>query len=231
MPVYKDNKAGTWYVSKRYQDWDGKERRLFKRNFATKKEAKEYESSFISQKKGNPSIRFRDFIEIYYEDRRQNTKPSTFLTKKNVIENCIRPYFDDFRLADITPKEVMKWQNMMLTKTCKTGRKYSKETLRATHAQLSSIFNHAVRYYGLHMNPAQIVGTIKNDEMKEPEVWTVDEYRRFSEAISNKPIIYMAFEVLFWCGLRIGPSVSCTCGLSRPAFEDRRAHGLDTGRH
>ena len=84
MPVYKDNKTGTWYVSKRYQDWDGKERRLFKRNFATKKEAKEYESSFISQKKGNPSIRFRDFIEIYYEDRRQNTKPSTFLTKKNV---------------------------------------------------------------------------------------------------------------------------------------------------
>jgi hypothetical protein len=111
MPVYKDNKTGTWYVSKRYQDWDGKERRLFKRNFATKKEAKEYESSFISQKKGNPSIRFRDFIEIYYEDRRQNTKPSTFLTKKNVIENCIRPYFDDFRLADITPKEVMNLED------------------------------------------------------------------------------------------------------------------------
>ena len=210
MPVYKDNKTGTWYVSKRYQDWDGKERRLFKRNFATKKEAKEYESSFISQKKGNPSIRFRDFIEIYYEDRRQNTKPSTFLTKKNVIETCIRPYFDNFRLADITPKEVMKWQNAMLNKTCKTGRKYSKETLRATHAQLSSIFNHAVRYYGLYMNPAQIVGTIKNDEVKEPNVWTVDEYRRFSEAISNKPIIYMAFEVLFWCGLRIGELMALT---------------------
>ena len=123
MPVYKDDKTNTWYVSKRYVDWDSKDKRLFKRNYATKREAKEYEASFLAQKKGNPSVRFGDFIEIYYEDRKQNTKLSTFLTKKNVIETCIRPYFENFRLIDITPKEVMKWQNMMLNKVSKTGRK------------------------------------------------------------------------------------------------------------
>ena len=67
-----------------------------------------------------------------------------------------------------------------------------------------------MRYYGLQRNPAQIVGTFKNDEVKEPEVWTVDEYRRFSEAVSDKPIIYTAFEVLFWCGLRIGELMALT---------------------
>lgn len=35
MPVYKDESSGTWYVSKRYVDWQGKNKRLFKRNFAT----------------------------------------------------------------------------------------------------------------------------------------------------------------------------------------------------
>ena len=210
MPVYKDNKTNTWYVSKRYVDWDGKDKRLFKRNFATKREAKEYEASFLARRKGDPDIKFKDFVELYYSDRKQQVKESTFQTKHNYIEIAIRPYFDEFRLANITPRDVMKWQNEISSKTTSTGKPYSKATLRTIHAQLSSIFNHAVRYYGLKQNPAQIVGTIKDDEVKEPEVWTVEEYKKFSEAIMPKTVFYLAFEVLFWCGLRIGELMALT---------------------
>ena len=210
MPVYKDNKTNTWYVSKRYTGWDGKSKRLFKRNFLTKREAKEYEASFITKQKSNPDITFKEFVEIYYEDRRQHTKRSTFITKRNYIETLIRPYFDRFKLADITAKEVMKWQNDISTRNSSTGRPYSKTTLRAVHAQLSSIFNHAVRYYGLSVNPAQIVGNFHIDEIKEPQIWTLDEYKRFSEAIMNKTHSYLAFEILFWCGLRSGEMLALT---------------------
>ena len=45
MAVYKDKNKSTWYVSKRYTDWDGSKKRLFKRGFQTKREALEYAMS------------------------------------------------------------------------------------------------------------------------------------------------------------------------------------------
>ena len=34
--------------------------------------------------------------------------------------------------------------------------------------------------------------------------WTKDEYMRFSAQIMDKPVYFYAFELLYWCGLRIG---------------------------
>ena len=42
MPVYKDNKNGTWYVSLWFTAWDGSKKKKLKRGFATKHEAAEY---------------------------------------------------------------------------------------------------------------------------------------------------------------------------------------------
>ncbi|MCF7627262.1 Arm DNA-binding domain-containing protein [Holdemanella sp. SCCA2] len=114
MAVYKDKNKSTWYVSKRYTDWDGSKKRLFKRGFQTKREALEYELSFVSKISDNQKMLFKDFIPIYYEDMEKRVRKNTMITKKNIIEIKIRPYFDELRLCDITPKEVMRWQNQML---------------------------------------------------------------------------------------------------------------------
>ena len=53
------------------------------------------------------------FSRIYYEDMEKRVRKNTMITKKNIIEIKIRPYFDELRLCDITPKEVMRWQNQM----------------------------------------------------------------------------------------------------------------------
>ena len=34
--------------------------------------------------------------------------------------------------------------------------------------------------------------------------WTKDEYLKFADAMMDKPISYYAFEILYWCGLRMG---------------------------
>ena len=44
MPVYKDEKLGTWYVMARYADWQGERKQKCKRGFATKREAQEWEA-------------------------------------------------------------------------------------------------------------------------------------------------------------------------------------------
>ena len=72
------------------------------------------------------------------------------------------------------------------------------------HAQLSAILNHACKYYGLRTNAAARTGCFKVKTKKEQQFWTLDEYRKFVDAVSDKTLSYICFEVLFWCGLRLG---------------------------
>ena len=45
---------------------------------------------------------------------------------------------------------------------------------------------------------------MKNDVEKEVEIWTKEEYLKFSEAVMDKPLSFYAFEVLYWTGVREG---------------------------
>ena len=46
MPVFKDEKRGTWYVMAWYRDWTGERKQKCKRGFPTKREAQDWERSF-----------------------------------------------------------------------------------------------------------------------------------------------------------------------------------------
>ena len=49
MPAYKDKAKGTWYASFYYEDWTGKKVKKMKRGFPTKREALEWERTFLQQ--------------------------------------------------------------------------------------------------------------------------------------------------------------------------------------
>ena len=48
------------------------------------------------------------------------------------------------------------------------------------------------------------------EESKEMLIWTQDEYKRFSEAMMDKPMSFYAFEVLYWTGMREGELLALT---------------------
>ena len=45
---------------------------------------------------------------------------------------------------------------------------------------------------------------------KEMNFWTKDEYLKFSEVMMDKPLSYYAFEMLYWCGIRLGELLALT---------------------
>ncbi len=47
-------------------------------------------------------------------------------------------------------------------------------------------------------------------EAGEMQFRTKDEYLRFSDAISDKPLAFCAFEVLYWMGIRCGELMALT---------------------
>lgn len=203
MAIYK-NDNGTWYVMIRYQDWTGARKQKCKRGFSTRKEAADWELQFKLQKKASVDMTMESFCTMYEEDIRPSLKQSTWLTKENIIQKKILPYLGKRKVSEITAKDVMDWHNQMRKLKTKTGKPLSPTYLKTIHGQLSTIFNHAVKYYDLSTNPARKAGAPGEEEGKEMLFWTKEEYKRFAEEMMDKPLSYYAFQLLYWCGIRSG---------------------------
>ena len=208
MAVYKD--GNKWRVVFRYTNWKGERKQTSKRGFETKKEAVAWEREELLKLNVKMDMSFERFFQLYEQDKTKRVKKSTWASKKVIIENKILPYFKNKRMDEIEPKDIIAWQNELLAFRYPSGKAYSQTYLKTIHSQLSAIFNHAVRYYHLPYNPAQRAGAMGSEHHKEMLFWTQEEYRKFSEAIMDKPVSFYAFEILYWCGLRCGEMLALT---------------------
>ena len=193
MPVFRNESNGTWYVMTRYVDWQGNHKQKCKRGFKTKREALEWERVFHLQQSTDMDMSFESFVDIYKNDIRSRIKETTWLTKVNIIDKKILPYFGKRKISEIQTKEVIAWQNDLLRQKDKTGKPYSECYLKTIHNQLSAIFNHAVRFYALRTNSAAKAGNMGNEKRKEMLFWTKEEYLRFADVMMDKPVSYYAF--------------------------------------
>ena len=212
MAVYKDKKRGTWYTSVMYKDWTGKQCRKLKRGFATKKEAQEWEKHFTYKESASLDMTFGDFVKVYEKDVIPKLKENTWLSKEHVIQTKLLPYFEHKKMCDITPRDIMQWQNQMLKGKTSNGSEYATIYLKSLQAQLSCIFNHAVRFYELPSNPVQKAGPLGEGDSDEMQFWTKEEYLEFIPTLADKPYSYLAFELLYWCGMRMGELRALTAG-------------------
>ena len=183
MAAFKNKTNGTWYVQFRYTDWKGERQQKLKRGFATKKEAQAWEREFLMQKQADVNMTFESFAQLYEKDMKPKLKLNTWLTKESIIQKKILPYFGKRKLSEITAKDVMDWQNAIRGLTDAKGKPYSPTYLKTVHNQLSALFNHAVRYYGLQVNPAAKAGNMGVEERRE---------------------------MLYWCGIREGELLALT---------------------
>ncbi|MCM1114147.1 MAG: site-specific integrase [Clostridium sp.] len=210
MSVFKNEKTNTWYVMTRYTDLKGERKQKCKRGFATKAEATHWERKFHQQTAADMDMTFEAFVELYKKDIKPRLKESTWLTKENIIDKKLMPYFAKRKISEITPKDVVAWQNEMLAYRNEKHKPYSQTYLKTLHNQLSAIFNHAVRFYDLRCNPAAKAGNMGTEERVEMLFWTREEYLKFAEVMMDKPVSYYAFEMLYWCGLRLGEMLALT---------------------
>ena len=116
MSAYKDKTQGTWYVSFRYIDWTGKKTQKLKRGFKTKKEALNYEKEFIRKTAADMKMEMGSFIEVYFEDKRKELKENSIRNKQHMMNKHIVPYFGTRKMNEITPAEIIQWQNTIQEK-------------------------------------------------------------------------------------------------------------------
>lgn len=210
MPVYKEEKNGTWRVIYRYTDWTGERKQTQKRGFKTKREALAWEREQLNKIGGDPEMTFKSFIDNYREDMQVRVKENTWAMKEHVISTKLMPYFGKLKISQITPQQIIMWQNELINYKDENGKRYSPVYLKTIQNQLNAIFNHAVRYYNLRENPCRRAGSMGKKKNREMLFWTKEEYLKFSEAMMDKPISYYAFEVLYWTGIREGELLALT---------------------
>ena len=210
MPAYKDKKTGLFYVQFYYRDARGAKRHKTKKGFQTELEALLWEKNFKALKDDAMDMTFADFCKVYEAEVRPRVREHTWLTKENIIQSKLLPFFGDMRMCDIRPVDIVRWQNSLAGSTRADGDGFKPTYLRIINNQLNAIFNHAERYYGLSDNPVRRVDKIGSKKGGEMQFWTKDEYLRFSEAVMDKPLSFHAFELLYWTGIRCGELLALT---------------------
>ena len=198
MSAYKDKTQGTWYVSFRYIDWTGKKTQKLKRGFKTKKEALNYEKEFIRKTAADMKMEMNSFIQVYFEDKKNELKENSIRNKQHMMNKHIVPYFGTRKMNEITPAKIIQWQNTIQEKG------YSKTYERMIQNQLNALFNHAQKIYNLKENPCKKVKKMGKSDANKLEFWTKAEYDRFIAGIEPGSEDYLIFEILFWTGIREG---------------------------
>ncbi len=205
MPAYKDDKTGKWYVQFRYMDWTGERKQKRKRGFNLKREAEQWERDFLEQydfsnkqkTKQCSGISFENFVKIYFDDI--SIKNTTARSKEAIFRLHITPYFQNLKIEDITPSHIVRWQKTMENKNL------SPTYLRTINIQLSSLFNHAERFYGLKQHPCRVTQPIGSSQGEEMKFWTLDQYQKVLDVVPKTEVRFrLAFQILFWSGCRIG---------------------------
>lgn len=153
MPAYKDEKSKKWYVSF-YVKENGISKKVKKMGFSKKQEAMEYERNYINSFVSDTEIIFENLCKSYMNDLKNRLKLHTIETKKYLINKKILPFFQKYKIKEITPLLVRKWQNELMEKN------YAQTYLRTINNQLVAILNYAVKFYNLKKNPCLAAGTI-----------------------------------------------------------------------
>lgn len=207
MPAYKDKERDTWYCKFNYKDWKGEKKTKLKRGFRTKKEAVEWEREFLQVQQADMDMELTAFVEVYFNDKATRLKARTIEIKRTMIDAKIIPYFGKFKMNQVKPADIMRWQNDMIN----LG--YKPTYLRMLQNQITAIFNHAERFYGLKDNPCKKVDKMGKSNARELNFWTKNEYDVFIQSFAEKEEMYrMIYQMLFWLGCRIGELLALCYG-------------------
>ena len=227
MSVYKDDKRGTWYVSITVTR-DKKKIRKTKRGFLSYKDARDWERRFIENIDKPKDMKFDDLMETYFEDLEGRLRRSSIINKESIIRTKILPFFSGRNVYDISAADIREWQTRML----RSG--FAQTYLRSIQEQMSAMMNFAVRYYDLPKNPCLTAGPMGKGNADEMEIWTIEEFMKFSAVLVKRPDILMAYTILFWTGMRLGEMLALNVGDVNLANKTisitkslQRIHGVD----
>jgi len=148
-------------------------------------------------------ILFCDFYRIYYSDMEGRLKQTTLARKNAIICDKVLPTFASLPMNKITPQLIRRWQTGLISQG------YSPTYLKTIDMHFFSVFKYAAKYYGFE-NPYARADHMGSGASRPMQFWTLGQYRTFIRQFQDQPRVFLAFELLYWCGIRVGELLALT---------------------
>ncbi len=198
--IYKDNKRGTYYFRITYYDKTNKRKEIKRTGFKKRKDAVKKCNSIMNELEGAGQLNRLPFDKLaheYIEWYSVRRKSSSTKSLKTHINNHLVPYFGSMDVFNMTPQDIMKFQNKKMKEN------FSGDYLKKMHVYLVSTLNHAMKFYDLKQNVASVVGNFEVENTKRLNYWTLEQYEKFYTVLPD--IEQQAFfKTLFYSGARKG---------------------------
>lgn len=229
MPVYvemvRDKKSGKmiekkvgpekkkqYYIRTYVTDEFGNRKQVTRHNkewigLDGKNKAQQEENIIKNQKiTGYERITLRELCNEYLNHKKPMLKLSTYLKYKDDIENYILPYFENRIAKQITPNDILKWQDEI------NKLQLSIYTKKRAYTTFSSIMRYGCTFYELKENVITKVDNFKEPKgkkNKQMNFMTKDEFDNFIQYEDNIDY-YNFFTILFYTGMRRGELLALT---------------------
>lgn len=202
MPVYKDTERKTYYFKVRYKDMYGRSKQKMQRGFKGSREAKMAEAEFLA----SINNMFTDQVtinEVFEHNIKHKTlKEKTIRRRTNEYNLHIKPFFGHIKIKDLNTNHFLEFKSYLEEHFT------SLNSARTVYSNLKVIINHAIKFFGLRVDPSLPVEPIKRtkpdarfikreefDDCVQHEVLDLHHYRDMT--------IFM-----FYTGLRVGEALA-----------------------
>lgn len=204
--IKKDEKTNTYFfkISLGTDPVTGKRRQTTRRGFKKKSDAvKAYNELKNQYYDGNliynDSTKLKDFIDEYIKWYKTQVRKTTFENRIATINKNIVNYFGDYRLNQLTPIVIQRWQQELL------DRGLDQNYVRSLHITFSQILERAASLGVINSNPAKKAGNVKRKKTVI-DFWTEDELFKVLETMDLDNILekfgHLMITFLFYTGVR-----------------------------
>lgn len=204
MPVYKDEKRGTWYFKVRYKDMYGRSKQKMQRGFKGSREAKLAEAEFLA----SVNNMFSDEVtidEVFQHNIKHKTlKEKTIRRRTNEYNLHIKPFFGHLKLKELNTNHFLEFKSYL------ENHFTSLNSARTVYSNLKVIINHAVRFFGLKVDPSLPVEPIKRVRPDARFIKKEDFEKRLSHTALDLHHYRELTKLMFYTGLRVGEALALT---------------------
>lgn len=182
----------------------GKRRQTTRRGFEKKKDAEQAYNELKNQYFNgvltyNQSTKFKDFIDEYLKWYKTQVRITTYDNRATSIKKNITDVFGEYKLEQLTPITIQKWQQQLLSNDL------NQNYVRSLHIILGQILERAVNLDIIKTNPARKAGNVKRKK-NEVEFWTEEELNKVLATMNLDDTLqyfgYVMIKFLFYTRLR-----------------------------
>ena len=178
--------------------------------FKRKKDAEQSYRNFMEEYEktthqlSSPSnILDKNFIDVFEEYKiykKEKIKDSSFYDLSNNYKKHIKPFFEKYKLKQITKNIILEWQQSISNYSYKY-----KQNLRTI---LYSFYKYLYYYYDIDNVVARVEPFKKPNIKKEMQIWTLKEFNNFINTIDNDILFKTFFTFLYYTGCRLGETLA-----------------------